>query len=397
MTGVQTCALPISYGVEAASLAFFGRGVRELEIGEMTLLAGVLNNPGYYSPYRHLDRAYQRRATILANMVRAGDLSPDEAESAGATEVEIVDRTSDTPRAPYFVEQIRQYLERNYGVRALYEEGLRVYTTLDADLQTAAEQYLEEHLVRLEADEEYEFTRALYDSLNAEVDPAERPLPKYLQAALLFIDARTGAVRAMIGGRDFSASKFNRAVQARRQPGSVFKPFLYAAALKAGWTTASVLMDTPVEVETGSDELWRPVNFSGTFEGPVSVRYALSHSVNVPAVRLILEIGTHAVIDQAASLGLTRELIPDVPSIALGAGEAELIELVSAYSAFANQGIRSRPMYYTRIENSRGEILEEVVPYQEEALDDVDFRLVRAAPDSWPADDVTVLALQVTA
>jgi penicillin-binding protein 1A len=359
-----------AYGVEAASLAFFGRGVRELEIAEMTLLAGVLNNPGFYSPYRHLDRAYQRRAIILANMVRAGDLSAEEAEAAGATEVAIVDRTSDTPIAPYFVEQIRQYLERNYGIRALYEEGLRVYTTLDADLQTAGEQYFEEHLVRLEESEEYEFTRALYDSLNTDVDPAERPLPNYLQAALLFIDARTGAVRAMIGGRDFGASKFNRAVQARRQPGSVFKPFLYAAALKSGWTTASVLMDTPVEVETGSDERWRPVNFSGTFEGPMSVRYALANSVNVPAVRLILEVGTRAVIDQAASLGLARELIPDVPSIALGAGETQLDELVSAYSAFANQGIRSRPIYYTRIENSRGEILEEVVPYQEEALDE---------------------------
>jgi len=150
----------------------------------------------------------------------------------------------------------------------------------------------------------------------------------------------------------------------------VFKPFLYAAALKAGWTPASVLMDTPVEVETGSDELWRPVNFSGTFEGPMSLRYALAHSVNVPAVRVILQLGIDPVIDQAADLGLNRALIPRVPSIALGAGEATLMELVSAYSAFANHGIRARPMYYTRIENSRGEVLEEVPPYQEEALDE---------------------------
>jgi penicillin-binding protein 1A len=174
----------------------------------------------------------------------------------------------------------------------------------------------------------------------------------------------------MVGGRDFGASKFNRAVQARRQPGSVFKPFLYAAALQSGWTPASVLMDTPVEVETGSDELWRPVNFSGTFEGPMSLRYALANSVNVPAVRLILELGITPVIDQAASLGLNRDLIPRVPSIALGAGEATLMNMVSAYSAFANHGIRARPMFYTRIENSRGEVLEEVPPYQEEALDE---------------------------
>lgn len=359
-----------AYGIEAASVAFFGRGVRDLEPAEMTLLAGVLNNPGYYSPYRHLDRSYQRRATILANMVRAGHLSGEEAEEIGATEVTIIDRPDEDPIAPYFVEQIRQYLEQNYGVQALYEEGLRVYTTIDSDLQMAAERFLEEHLVRLEQQEKYEFTRALYDSLNAEVDPAERPLPKYLQGALVFLDARTGAVRAMVGGRDFGSSKFNRAVQARRQPGSVFKPFLYAAALKHGWTPASTLMDTPVEVETGSDELWRPVNFSGTFEGPVTLRYALANSINVPAVRVILELGTGPVIDQAAELGLSRELIPDVPSIALGAGETTLLELVSAYSAFANHGIRARPMYYTRIEDSRGELLEEVPPYQEEALDE---------------------------
>lgn len=359
-----------AYGAEAASIAFFGRGVRDLEAPEITLLAGVLNNPGYYSPFRHLDRAYQRRATILANMVRAGHLTGAEAEEIGATEVVIADQGKEEPIAAYFVEQIRQYLEKNYGVRALYEEGLRVYTTLDSRIQRAAEKYLEEHLVKLETDEKYEFTRALYDSLNADVDPAERPLPRYLQGALLFLDAKNGAVLAMVGGRDFASSKFNRAVQARRQPGSVFKPFLYAAALKHGWTPASVLMDTPVEVETGSDELWRPVNFSGTFEGPMSLRYALANSVNVPAVRVILALGTKPVIDQAVDLGLDRQSIPDVPSIALGAGEATLVELVSAYSAFANHGIRARPMLYTRIENARGEVLEEVPPYQEESLDE---------------------------
>jgi penicillin-binding protein 1A len=359
-----------AYGVEAAAQSFFGRGVKDLAPAELTLLAGVLNNPGYYSPYRHLDRAYQRRAIILANLVRAGHLSPDEAETIGATEVEIVDREDDTPIAPYFVEQIRQYLERTYGVRALYEEGLRVYTTLDADLQRNAERFLEEHLIRLEEREGYEFTRALYDSLNVDVEPGELPLPRYLQGSLVFMDVRSGGVLAMVGGRDFDASKFNRAVQARRQPGSVFKPFLYAAALKSGWTPASVLMDTPVEVETGSDELRRPVNFSGTFEGPMTLRYALANSVNVPAVRIILDLGVNPVIQQAGDLGLDRDLIPRVPSIALGAGEATLIELVSAYSAFANHGIRSRPMLYTRIENAHGEILEEVPPYQEEALDE---------------------------
>lgn len=365
-----------AYGVEAASQSFFGKSVRDLQLPESTMLAGVLNNPGYYSPYRQLDRAYQRRATVLRNMVRAGWLSPEAAEEAGATEVHIVAREDDVRLAPYFVEQVRQYLESNYGVRKLYEEGLRVYTTLDADLQRSAEEHFEAHLIERERVENYEQTRAEYDSLYADATEEERPLPHYLQGAVLFLDARTGEVRAMIGGRDYRASKFNRATQANRQPGSVFKPFLYTAALQRGWHTASVMLDAPVEVDTGSDELWRPVNFSGIFEGPMSLRYALANSVNVPAVRLILEVGTQPVIEQAAAMGLRRDRLPDVYSIALGAGEVRLIELASAYTAFANHGIRSEPLYITRIEDSRGEILEQNLPFQEEALDEVTNFLV---------------------
>ncbi len=366
-----------AYGVEAASQSFFGKSVRDLTPAEYTFLAGVLNNPGYYSPYRHLDRAYKRRAIVLRNMVRAGYLSPAEAESIGTREVHIVQHEDEDRLAPYFVEEVRRYLESEYGVQMLYEEGLRVYTTLDARVQRAAEGYLEEHLRTIEEKEGYEETRALYDSLNAGLDEDERALPRYLQGALVMLDARTGEIRAMIGGRDYRASKFNRATQARRQPGSVFKPFLYGAALQRGWTPASILLDSPVEVDTGSDELWRPVNFSGRFEGPVSLRHALAHSINVPAVRLILELGTQPVIEFAAAMGLSRDEIPDVYSIALGAGEAQLIDLAAAYTGFANHGIRSRPATIERIENSRGEVLEQNRPYQEEALDEVtNFLLV---------------------
>ena len=365
-----------AYGVEAASLSFFGKSVRDVTPAEATLLAGVLNNPGYYSPYRHLERAYQRRATVLRNLVRAGYLDAETAEEIGATEVEI-HRDDDQDRlAPYFVEEVRKYLEQHYGVKKLYEDGLRVYTTLDAELQRQAESHLEAHLVKLEEQEEYEHTRALYDSLYADVEPEDRPLPEYLQGALLFMDVRNGSVRAMVGGRDFRASRFNRATQAQRQPGSVFKPFLYAAALERGWTPASILLDAPVEVNTGADELWRPVNFEGEFNGPVTLRHALAHSINVPAVRLILELGTQPVIEMAGRMGLDRNRLPDVYSLALGAGEAELIDLVSAYSAFANHGIRTSPLFIERIENARGEVLEQNLPYQEEAIDEVTNFLV---------------------
>jgi len=356
-----------AYGVEAASSAFFGKSVRDLEPAEYTMLAGVLNNPGMYDPRKKLEASYSRRATVLRSMVAAGFLSSAEAESIGQTEVTIRRITKDERLAPYFVEDIRQYLENHYGVKQLYEDGLRVYTTLDSDMQRAAERAMEEHLSKLETKEHYEMTKALYDSLYADVD--EPPLPEYLQGGLIAMDPKTGAVRAMIGGRDFDRSKFNRAVQAQRQPGSVFKPFLYVSALQRGWHPGSVLLDAPVEIDTGSHELYRPVNFDGIFRGPISLRFALAHSINIPAVRLIQEVGTQPVILTAEKMGITSP-IPDVYSIALGSAECNLRELVSAYTVFANNGIRTRPMLFTKIVNSRGEILEENQAYQEEVLDE---------------------------
>ncbi len=362
------------YGVEAASLAFFSKSVTELEPPEYTMLAGVLNNPGFYSPFRHPDRAYNRRAVVLRSMVAAGYMTPDEAEAIGQQEVNIQREQKREPLAPYFVEMVRQYLEENYGVKQLYEDGMRVYTTLDPVTQRAAEASLEAHLSKVELEQKYEMTRVVFDSLYTE--PEERPRPQYIQGAVMSIDPLTGDIRALVGGRDFETSKFNRAVQAQRQPGSVFKPFLYAAALQRGWTPASMLLDAPVELETGSDQLWRPVNFDNTFRGPVSLRYALAHSINVPAVRLILDVGTQPVLQMAQAMGITSPL-PAVYSLALGAGEANLQELVAAYTAFANHGVRVKPRMFTRITDSRGEVLEEVPVHQEEVLDEAtNFLLV---------------------
>ena len=363
-----------AYGVESGARTFFGRGVAQLKPEEYTMLAGILANPGYYSPVHHLDRAYQRRAIVLKSMVREGDLSASEADSIGHIEISITPEAARERIAPYFLETVRQYLEKNYGAEQLYEEGLRVYTTLDPHLQRIAETKLEEHLAKKENEGHYEMTRARYDSLYAGEE--DKPETSYLQGALLAIDARTGEVRAMIGGRDFDASHWNRATQAKRQPGSIFKPFLYTAAIERGWTSANILLDAPVEVDTGSDELWRPVNFDETFRGPVTVRYALANSINIPAVRLILKIGTQPVLEVAHRMGITSE-IPDVYSIALGAGEASLIELVTAYSTFADRGIRTRPILINRVTNSRGEILEESKIYQEEVLDEhINFIMV---------------------
>jgi penicillin-binding protein 1A len=356
-----------AYGFEAASHAFFGKSVRDLQPAEYTLLAGVLNNPGIYSPIRHLDRAYKRRDVVLRSMVDAGYMRKEDAAAIADQPVTIRPAGRDRVIAPYFIEYVRQYLEQRFGVEQLYEEGLRVYTTLDARMQAFAEEALEEHLTRIEGQQNYDQTRRSYDEQFGDLE--EQPPPEYLQGALLAMDARNGAILAMIGGRDYEASKFNRAVQAQRQPGSLFKPYVYAAALQQGLTPADILLDAPVEIDTGADELWRPVNYDETFRGPVTVREALAGSINVAAVRVILDIKPRPVIEVARQMGI-RSSIPAVYSIALGAGEANLLELVDSYCAFANHGILPRPYFFTTVTNVRGEVLEETRPDQQEALDE---------------------------
>jgi penicillin-binding protein 1A len=356
-----------AYGFEAASYAFFGKSVRGLRPAEYTMLVGVLNNPGIYSPLRHLDRAYKRRAIVLRRMADAGLLTEEQASAIGQEQVEIRPGGRRRVTAPYFIEMVRHYLEEHYGVEQLYEEGLRVYTTLDVRMQDAAEEALEDQLTRIETQQHYAQTRRSYDEQVGDAD--EKAPPEYLQGALMSMDARTGAILALIGGRDFEASKFNRAIQAQRQPGSLFKPYVYTAALQQGWTPADILLDAPVEVDTGGDELWRPVNYDETFRGPITLRAAIAGSVNVPAVRVMLDIKPRPVIDVAQSMGIESH-IPNVYSIALGSGEANLQELVTSYCTFANHGIRTKPFFFTKITNARGQVLEETQPYNEEVLDE---------------------------
>ena len=358
-----------SYGVQAASHTFFAKDIWELGPAECTMIAGMIQLPERYSPFNYLDRAYSRRATVLETMIKAGYLTRAEAETIGATEVHPVP-PSDRPGASagfaaYFVEEVRKDLEKDYGATKLYKEGLRVWTTLNPQYQLWMEEALETHLVTEETERDYPMTRARFDSLTALDERPEKI--EYLQGAALLEDVRTGAILGMVGGRSFTEFKWNMTTQATRQPGSIFKPFVYLSALQNGYTACSILMDTPFVLDTGVS-LWRPKNFSGRFKGPMTLRYALSRSVNTPTAKLYLDFGLAPVLENVRKLGFTTPL-PRVPALFLGAGEVTLREVVAAYSSFANHGVYVKQHLITRVESAQGEILYQVRIEQREALE----------------------------
>ena len=357
-----------AYGVQAAARTFFGTDVWALEDAEITMLAGMIQIPEHYNPFTKLDAAYRRRATVLETMIQTGVLSRAEAETISSTEVHPVrSRTGDNPVgfAAYFVEEVRKRLEADYGADRLYKDGLRVWTTLVPRYQLWMEEALEAHLVTEETDREYEVTRAIHDSLIVADEPLERV--EYLQGAALLQDVRTGAILGMVGGRSFEDSKWNLAIQAKRQPGSIFKPIVYLTALQNGYTASSILMDTPFVLDTGVS-LWRPKNFSGRFRGPMTLRFALSRSINAPTAKLYLDFGLAPVLQNVERLGFTTPL-PRVPAVFLGAGEVTLREVVAAYSTFANHGVFVQQHTITRVEAADGEILFQARIQQREALD----------------------------
>lgn len=358
-----------TYGVQAAARLFFGRDVWDLGPAECTMLAGMIQQPERFSPLRHLDAAYSRRATVLETMIGAGYLSRAEAEAIGNTKVRVADgeaAAASAGFAAYFVEEVRKLLEKDYGATRLYREGLRVWTTLVPQYQAWMEEALEAHLLEMEQERPRRQQRAEYDK---RVSAGKRP-PKvtYLQGAALLQDVRTGAVLGMIGGRSFEDSKWNMSTQALRQPGSTFKPFVYLTALEKGYTPSTILMDTPFEIDTGASGIWRPENYSERFDGPMTVRFALSHSVNVPTAKLFLDFGLPPVMANLRKLGFTEDL-PQVPSLFLGAGEVTLAEVVGAYGAFANQGVRMDQYLITRVETVDGEVLFESRPNPHAAVD----------------------------
>jgi penicillin-binding protein 1B len=321
------------YGVGAAARSFFGKDIERLTLGEAATLAAIIRAPNTYSPVQYPDRARERRNTLLRRMSELGML--DDLQLAQATKERLVVQRGSAINAlgPYFADWVRVQVEQIQPVEEVSSGGLRIYTTLNPILQRAAEAALVRGLDRLEGQH-----RALRRS-----DPAAR-----LQGAIVALDARTGEIRAMVGGRDYGQSQFNRITQARRQPGSAFKPFVYLAALGPGprgeppnFTASSLLEDRPLTVSRGRTD-WAPRNYENRYEGTVTVRRALEQSLNAATVWMADSIGYDAVVRAAREAGLTSPM-EAVPALVLGSFEVTPIELASAYAALARGGERVQP------------------------------------------------------
>ncbi len=368
------------YGVEAAALLYFQKHAREMNIPECALLAGMIQKPNTYSPLNDLHKAKFRRDIVLREMWEDDIVSKAQYEEAFNTPIKPVLRKRNQTFAPYFAEHIRSELEKKYG-STIYEAGYRVYTTLDPQLQKFAEAALETSLVNIEKDYPRRFKPSRADYINQflNLPPADQPTP-YLQGAMICMDSKTGQVRAMVGGRDYLESNFNRATQAHRQVGSAFKPMVYAAAIDNGFTAADVMVDAPIEQVWGDKE-WKPTNYDDAWHGAITLRYALKKSINVVTVKLLGELGrslstneteymmqgAQRVIEYSRRMGITSPLEP-YPALALGSASIPLIEITSAYSVFANSGVRAEPMYITKITDRDGHVIERGVIQRRDVL-----------------------------
>ncbi|HEX6941007.1 MAG TPA: PBP1A family penicillin-binding protein [Longimicrobiales bacterium] len=353
------------YGIESAAQWMFGKPATAIEPHEAALLAAVINLPEAYSPFKHPERALRRRNLVLELMARQGFLSRAEAERYKEAPLPEEPQTNDAgDLAPYFVEWIRGMLDDRYG-SDLYRRGFRVYTTLDVEIQRRAVAAMEAGWKYIESQPTFDHpTYAEAQEKGAADAAGETP---YLQGMFIAMEPETGEVRAMIGGRDFDDSKFNRATQARRQPGSVFKPFVYTAAIASRIPASHIIFDAPYVEEIG-DTVWAPRNFSGSFAGPVTLREALRRSINVVAVKLGKEVGIETVAQYARRMGIETE-IPRVPSTAIGAASVIPIQILEAYSVFPNYGVRVRPRGILRVEDADGNILWQTKAERDTVLD----------------------------
>jgi penicillin-binding protein 1A len=424
-----------AYGFEAASEYYFSKPAKQLKLEEAALLAGLPKAPQFYSPINHPDRALKRRNLVLNAMLEDGKITAAQAADAKAKPIVLNVQRDPNSLAPHYVEEIRRYLEAKYGTDQVHEGGLRVYTSIDMDLQKVANQAVLDGLVAYERRhgwrgnlvnvvqhgstvDKYDdfdwdedpvvggYTHALVMEIsatsaririgdwNASLSPADvawtkRKLPDLFkpgdlvyvkvlsldgghtahvsleqdsgtEGALVAIDNASGAIKAMVGGRDYNLSKFNRATQALRQVGSSFKPYVYTAAIDQGRSPDDTIIDAPVSFSTPAGP-YIPHNYDGKFEGTITLRRALAQSRNIPALKLTDSMGIRAVIDYARRFGITSNIPPYLP-VALGSAEITLIEQTAAFSVFPNDGVRIAPRYITKVTDYEGRVLEEDFP-----------------------------------
>lgn len=352
-----------AYGVETAAQRYFGKSARELNLAEAATLAGLPKSTRRYNPRLYPDRAIARRNTVIELMRRGGAVDDADAGAAKAYPLQLARRSQSGDLAPYFVEWVREQLDAQFG-QQLYEQGLKVYTTLDPQMQAAAERALETQLRAIEGGKYGKFphpTLEQYVARSASGEQTAAPTSPYLQGCFVAMDPRTGAVRALVGGRDFDDSKFDRATQALRQPGSTFKPIVFADAIQNGRPPSYMVDDTPLTVPQPDGSEWTPQNYEKSFEGTMTMRRGLYESRNLVAIRLGMELGPESVIDAARKFGITTPIHP-YPSIYIGSEDVYPIEMVAAYTTFANLGQRAEPTAITRVENAKGDVLWEPTP-----------------------------------
>ncbi|HEU0264273.1 MAG TPA: PBP1A family penicillin-binding protein [Geobacterales bacterium] len=441
-----------AYGVQVASESYFGKSVDQLNLAEMALLAGLPKSPNNYNPIKHLERARERQNYVLNRMVEVGFISPAEAEHARQTPIEIRSlKKVNSEQSAYFLEHLRIQLEAKYGEDLLYKGGMKIWTTMNAEMQRAAFDSIVSGLKEVDKRQGFrgplrylaekdvdDFSRKVEDGIDtltltpgetymgivvgmntAKGDltvrvgdrsgtlsrknrdwagkltlvnaygPPEKDKSLGLgavievtvqgadtnkvgaifqldqepetQAALIALDPLTGAIKAMVGGYNFRKSQFNRAVQARRNAGSAFKPLIYAAAIDKGMTPATIIDDSQEDYESGDEQAWRPKNYDNIYRGPVTMREALTNSINVVSVKILSQIGVAYAIEYAQKLGITSPLNANL-TLALGSSSVTPLELTTAYATFANGGNRITPYSVTKVADGSGKILEETPP-----------------------------------
>jgi penicillin-binding protein 1B len=331
-------------GVEQASQVYFGKKVTYLTLGEAATLAGVIRSPNVNSPLRSPDRAKVRRDTVLKLMHEQGKISQREYEETVASPLQFTRFPKTSRSAPFFVDLVLKQLRETYPETQLQTTGLRIFTTLDTIMQRSAEEALDNGIANL---------GKKYKTIRNSATP--------LEGVVVTIQPGTGYVKALVGGRNYSKTQFNRAIQARRQPGSLFKPFVYVTAMdpargREALTASTMLDDSPISVQAGT-AVWKPQNYDNRFHGRVSVREALAHSYNIPAVRAAINAGVPNVIKTAANIGVESRLEP-YPSVSLGSFEVTPLEIAFAYSVFANLGVKAEPVSILAVVTRSGEIKE---------------------------------------
>ncbi len=353
-----------AYGIKAAAYEYFGKPLDSLNISEIAMLTGLPKGPSYYNPFLNKERAIKRRNVVLSIMRKRGVITEEQYVEALKDTLPLRDRTKDKSKsiAPYFMDIVRK--EFYDAVKDMPFTGFKVYTTIDTTIQRVARESIRRHLRIYEKRYHY---KVQYDSTRFDKDGNVKL--EYLQGALMMMDVYTGDVIALVGGRDYYESPYNRATQAYRQPGSAFKPFVYTVAIKSGKTEGDIIQDSPMVLEAGG-KIYRPENYDGTFMGPITLKKALALSRNIPALRTIQEIGPRKVKQFVTEeLDFNPKYIDPVLSLALGSCLVRVEDMVSAYTMFANGGKKVYPRFIRRIETLDGQLVKEFPVKSKRVLD----------------------------